>query len=371
MTCSPERTHFCKIIPEDTLRFNKLRFPRKFVRKYGSELSSHVQLTVPDGDTFTVEVAKSDNGEVWLEKGWQQFSEHYSLKPGFFLVFEYEGNCSFQVLPFYISAAETEKPYISDSDDGSDEESLQLKKEEEEEPKAKENDSDDLLNWTLQFLQPKKEAEEVKDNSIAGILNQTPPEGKTSKKSGPCKIQRKTPSDKSNCKTSSDKSLQSIKEEAAQPKENGSADILDRSTPQFLQPKKEAEEAKDNSSSGMLNQTPAEGKTRKESRPCKKLRKTTSDKNEIDCKDASSDEGYPHSKVVRGRLKFGGKQNSVPLQRAAAFKSDKPYFVVEIQPSYIDPGRKMVESTLQQIVAVEVCQEKEAGSLSNFVQSDH
>ncbi|OMO84150.1 hypothetical protein COLO4_22197 [Corchorus olitorius] len=233
MMNSEETPHFFKIILEDTTQFNKLRIPRKFARKYGSELSGTVQLTVPDGDvTLPVEVAKSENGEVWLEKGWQQFSEHYSFKLGYFLVFVYEGNGRFQVLPFDLScAAETEYPYISDSDEGSDKECLQPNKEEEEAKVAKPKEivSAELLNRTPQCL------EEAKDDSFNGILNQSPPDGKTSKKSRPCKRQRKTTSDK---------------------------------TP----------EAKDNSFDGISNQSPPNGKTRKKSRPCKRQRKTTSDK---------------------------------------------------------------------------------------------
>ncbi|OMO84149.1 hypothetical protein COLO4_22196 [Corchorus olitorius] len=181
MMNSPEETiHFCKIILDDTIRFNKLRFPRKFARKYGRELSSPVRLTVPDGATFLVEVTKSDDGQVWLEKGWQQFSEHNSFKLGYYLVFDYEGNCSFHVLPFDISDAETEKPYISDSDDGGDEECLQPSKEveEEEEAKAEDNSSAEILNQIPQCLEPnmefmEEEEEETKPkvNALTETLN--------------------------------------------------------------------------------------------------------------------------------------------------------------------------------------------------------
>ncbi|OMO54416.1 hypothetical protein COLO4_36503 [Corchorus olitorius] len=98
--------------------------------------STHGDVTLP------VEVAKSENGEVWLEKGWQQFSEHYSFKLGYF--------CSFQVLPFDLSCAvETEYPYISDSD-GSD------KEEEAKVAKPKEDSLAEILNRTPQCLEEAK-----------------------------------------------------------------------------------------------------------------------------------------------------------------------------------------------------------------------
>ncbi|OMP08526.1 hypothetical protein COLO4_06385 [Corchorus olitorius] len=138
------------------------RIPRKFVRKHGRELSGAVQLTVPDWDvTLGVEVAKSDNGEVWLGKGWQQFCEHYDLKTGYFLVFDYQEDGSFQVLPFDLSrAAETEYPYISDSEEA-------IAKPEE-------------INVSAEILKVKEEPKDSNSFNI-GILNQSPPDhGKTS-----------------------------------------------------------------------------------------------------------------------------------------------------------------------------------------------
>lgn len=91
MTCSG---NFCQSIP------------RKFVRKYGKDLSNPVLLKVPDGRTWQMELIKSD-GEVWLQNGWQEFLEYYSLAHGSFLVFEYnKRDCHFNVIIFDKTASE-------------------------------------------------------------------------------------------------------------------------------------------------------------------------------------------------------------------------------------------------------------------------
>ncbi|XVF59515.1 hypothetical protein PTKIN_Ptkin07bG0282100 [Pterospermum kingtungense] len=99
--------HFFKIILHDTLRNGKLMIPTKFVRKYGNGMSSPIFLNVPTGAIWKVELTKSD-GKVWLDSGWQQFSNHYSLEFGHFLVFRYEGNSNFHVLIFDKSTSEIE-----------------------------------------------------------------------------------------------------------------------------------------------------------------------------------------------------------------------------------------------------------------------
>ncbi|KAM7506962.1 hypothetical protein LguiA_017415 [Lonicera macranthoides] len=50
------------------------------------------------------------NGEVWLQEGWKEFSNHYSIGLWQFLVFRYEGNSHFHVLIFDMSASEIEYP---------------------------------------------------------------------------------------------------------------------------------------------------------------------------------------------------------------------------------------------------------------------
>ncbi|KAG8651328.1 B3 domain-containing transcription factor VRN1-like [Manihot esculenta] len=100
------RPHFFKIILDDNIHDKKLSIPRKFVRKYGKDLSNPVLLKVPDGRTWQMELIKSD-GEVWLQNGWQEFLEYYSLAHGSFLVFEYnKRDCHFNVIIFDKTASE-------------------------------------------------------------------------------------------------------------------------------------------------------------------------------------------------------------------------------------------------------------------------
>ncbi|XP_052879315.1 putative B3 domain-containing protein Os03g0621600 isoform X2 [Gossypium arboreum] len=104
--------HFFKVILQETLRDGILGIPRKFVRKYGNQLSSPVKLEVPSGAIWQVELAKTDE-RVRLQNGWREFAEHYSLELGSFVVFRYEGNDHFHVLIFDKSASETEYPHTS------------------------------------------------------------------------------------------------------------------------------------------------------------------------------------------------------------------------------------------------------------------
>ncbi|VVA17267.1 PREDICTED: B3 [Prunus dulcis] len=84
------------MILDDTSRDTKLRIPKSFVKKYEKHLSNPVHLKLPSGSEWEVEVTTCD-GEVWLDKGWPEFSKFYSLEQGGSLVFKYDGNSKFQV----------------------------------------------------------------------------------------------------------------------------------------------------------------------------------------------------------------------------------------------------------------------------------
>ncbi|TYH94975.1 hypothetical protein ES332_A12G075700v1 [Gossypium tomentosum] len=118
--------HFFKVILQETLRDGILGIPRKFVRKYGNQLSSPVKLEVPSGAIWQVELAKTDE-RVRLQNGWREFAEHYSLELGSFVVFRYEGNDHFHVLIFDKSASETEYSHTStEGNDGDDHVSVEI-----------------------------------------------------------------------------------------------------------------------------------------------------------------------------------------------------------------------------------------------------
>ncbi|KAI9397084.1 hypothetical protein POPTR_004G230100v4 [Populus trichocarpa] len=100
--------HFFKVILEDSLREGKLMLPQKFVTRYGMDLTNLARLKVL-GEAWEIELKRCD-GKVWLQKGWKEFAEYYSVACGHFLVFEYERNCDFHVLIFDNSATEIDYP---------------------------------------------------------------------------------------------------------------------------------------------------------------------------------------------------------------------------------------------------------------------
>nr|XP_011467596.1 PREDICTED: B3 domain-containing protein LOC_Os12g40080-like isoform X2 [Fragaria vesca subsp. vesca] len=100
--------HFFKIILDDTSK-HKLKIPKKFVMKYGKDLSSSVCLKLPSGSEWEVELTRC-KGKIWFEKGWPEFFMFCSLDYGSFLVFRYEGNSHFRVCIFDMSATEVDYP---------------------------------------------------------------------------------------------------------------------------------------------------------------------------------------------------------------------------------------------------------------------
>ncbi|KAM4132648.1 hypothetical protein ACJW30_01G267400 [Castanea mollissima] len=101
--------HFFKIVMPQTLQEGKLRIPKKFISKYGVDLSNMAFLTIPNGTKWKVKMAKRD-GEVWFQHGWCEFARFHALAPGHFLVLRYEGNSHFYVLIFDATATEIDYP---------------------------------------------------------------------------------------------------------------------------------------------------------------------------------------------------------------------------------------------------------------------
>ncbi|KAF8019553.1 hypothetical protein BT93_G0288 [Corymbia citriodora subsp. variegata] len=100
-----ESPHFFKIILSNTLESGKLGIPKKFLGRYGKDLSRLVLLEVPGSLTWTIEIDKH-NDAVWLWKGWREFMQHYSIGYGHLIVFKYRGNSTFRVMIFDKSALE-------------------------------------------------------------------------------------------------------------------------------------------------------------------------------------------------------------------------------------------------------------------------
>ncbi|KAI4313571.1 hypothetical protein L6164_026536 [Bauhinia variegata] len=79
--------------------------------KYRKNLPNPVFLVLPNGEKWEVNWVKHD-GDVYFQKGWKEFAEHYSLAHGHFLVFKYEGKSRFYVHIFDTSALEISYPMV-------------------------------------------------------------------------------------------------------------------------------------------------------------------------------------------------------------------------------------------------------------------
>lgn len=84
-------------------------FPRKFVKKYGTNLDSRITLNAPNGLAWPVNLEILE-GDVWLQDGWPEFARFYSIQFGHLLVFKYRGHCNFKVRVFDPSSTEIEYP---------------------------------------------------------------------------------------------------------------------------------------------------------------------------------------------------------------------------------------------------------------------
>ncbi|KAI5319449.1 hypothetical protein L3X38_039157 [Prunus dulcis] len=119
-TSSAPIPHFFKIILDDTSKNIRIKIPMKFVMKYGEHLSSPVHLKLPNGAEWEIELRRCNNGGVWFDKGWPEFSKFCSLDYGNWLVFGYEGNSNFHVLIFDRTSTEVEyaitKPEMEETD---------------------------------------------------------------------------------------------------------------------------------------------------------------------------------------------------------------------------------------------------------------
>ncbi|XP_048324008.2 B3 domain-containing transcription factor VRN1 [Ziziphus jujuba] len=129
----------------------KLMLPPKFVQRYGRNLSDFAILKVPNGKKWKIKLQRRSNGEVWLHKGWADFSINYSMGHGTFLVFRYLGkpgvNSHFLVQIFSKKAMEIDYhqsnlPHSSDAS-SSEEEDDEEEESSESETSAQISDDDD------------------------------------------------------------------------------------------------------------------------------------------------------------------------------------------------------------------------------------
>ncbi|RDX82046.1 putative B3 domain-containing protein, partial [Mucuna pruriens] len=105
---------FFKIILKTNLE--RIQIPNKFARKYGGGLPNPVFIKPPDGTEWKV-YWTHQNGEIWFEKGWKQFVEHFSLHHGHVIFFTYGGTSQIDVLILDQSALEINYPSCNPCDE--------------------------------------------------------------------------------------------------------------------------------------------------------------------------------------------------------------------------------------------------------------
>lgn len=109
-----DASSFYRIITPPVVQEGKLGLPKKFVEEYSNKLSSNIRLSVPSGGVWHVGIERAEN-MIWLRDGWPRFSEHHSIKYGYFLLFKYKGNSEFDVSIFDLTATEIEYPCSIDT----------------------------------------------------------------------------------------------------------------------------------------------------------------------------------------------------------------------------------------------------------------
>ncbi|KAJ0076892.1 hypothetical protein Patl1_36268 [Pistacia atlantica] len=103
-------SHFFKVILPSSLEEKKLEIPQMFVKRFGNELSDIATLEVPNGRVWLIGLTK-DGSKIWFRDGWHDFVQYHSISVGYFLVFKYLKNSTFQVLIFDSTACEIHYPY--------------------------------------------------------------------------------------------------------------------------------------------------------------------------------------------------------------------------------------------------------------------
>ncbi|CAI9769105.1 unnamed protein product [Fraxinus pennsylvanica] len=98
---------FFKIILPSVDSRRKLRIPDKFVEKYGHELSDVVTLTDPTSAVSHVRLEKIEK-TLWLHDGWEKFVDDHFISYGYFLLFKYKGNSTFNVNILDLTATEVD-----------------------------------------------------------------------------------------------------------------------------------------------------------------------------------------------------------------------------------------------------------------------
>ncbi|XP_022899195.1 B3 domain-containing protein At4g01580-like [Olea europaea var. sylvestris] len=76
-----------------------LMLPRFFINDWRHQLGDTVQVTAYDGIIVTIRLER-DDGRIYFADGWKQFFDHHNLQDAHVLIFEYNGNSTFNMTIF-------------------------------------------------------------------------------------------------------------------------------------------------------------------------------------------------------------------------------------------------------------------------------
>ncbi|KAJ8451836.1 hypothetical protein Cgig2_007319 [Carnegiea gigantea] len=83
--------------------------PPEFMKRYGGNLLDVVNLSIPSGAVWEVKLVRK-KGRAWLQNGWPEFVNFYSILHTHVLKFTLEGNSGFHVIIMSNNACEIEYP---------------------------------------------------------------------------------------------------------------------------------------------------------------------------------------------------------------------------------------------------------------------
>ncbi|CDY16501.1 hypothetical protein HID58_028569 [Brassica napus] len=159
---------FIKMILLSTIKEKMMKIPARFVR-LGPKLTDTVTIQTPVGFKRSIRIKRTGD-QVWFEKGWNEFAEAHSISQGHFLYFCYEGNSSFRVMIFDVSASEIDYPMDKVHCIESDDEVMEVMDTDDEEGftrvDSSDNDSSDEEAIDLEKLLKKKLRVNVKSETI-------------------------------------------------------------------------------------------------------------------------------------------------------------------------------------------------------------
>ncbi|XP_010255054.1 PREDICTED: B3 domain-containing protein Os03g0622200-like isoform X2 [Nelumbo nucifera] len=99
--------HFFKVFFPDQSS-ERLRVPPPFIKHFNGVIPERVILRSRIGRFWSVEMAQ-DEDNWFFQDGWKEFVQDNSLRSGYFLVFRYNYNSSFDVLIFDSTSCEKEE----------------------------------------------------------------------------------------------------------------------------------------------------------------------------------------------------------------------------------------------------------------------